>query len=323
MLNISHICRDLVNTTYTKDQQSVAGVQIRFPGEAAAEWAPQQLTATTKLRPAQHAYACLAINDGYMHGCIALAKSLDYSGSLVDVQAERHLDVVIFHLKGEISRPLFAKALGASDRVKLLEANATSRLAEGDRYAHSFLKLRVWLLTQYRLVMFLDTDTLALHSLTPAFRYAPSKGGVTAATDLYGLIHGWVAFNSGLFIIEPNAATYAQLMHTLFHHPQFGKVGLYDMDFLNQQFHGQTWTRLPSNFQVQNWFFGMQGVAPSKLLSSTRLIHFSGRQKPWQFTAEQIQMLPQERGWGTARSLICLWYAVRTWRPARRKPKCQ
>ena len=84
-------------------------------------------------------------------------------------------------------------------------------------------RLEAWRLTQYAKVVLIDTDTLVLRNIDTLF----TCGAAAAVSDAGAPGH----FNSGVFVLEPSTATYAELQRLT---PLLISYNQGDQGFLNQ-----------------------------------------------------------------------------------------
>ena len=75
----------------------------------------------------------------------------------------------------------------------------------------NFCKLELWRLTDYRRIVFLDADTLAIRNIDKLFGYPE----FCAAPNLYESLEDMHRLNSGVFVAEPNAATFDAMLEKL------------------------------------------------------------------------------------------------------------
>ncbi|WOL02791.1 hypothetical protein Cni_G11510 [Canna indica] len=215
-------------------------------------------------RGGREAYATvLHSSDTYVCGAIALAQSIARSGST--------RDLVLLHDKS-IPREKLRALEAAGWRLREIERIRNPRAQKGSYNEYNYSKLRLWQLTDYRKVVFIDADILVLRSLDLLFRFPQ----VSAAGN------DGVIFNSGVMVIEPSDCTFAALM------ARRGDVVSYnggDQGFLNDVF--VWWHRLPRRVNFLKNFWSnttaeasmknhLLGADPPELYS----IHYLGI-KPW------------------------------------------
>ncbi|URE09433.1 Glycosyl transferase family 8 [Musa troglodytarum] len=212
----------------------------------------------------REAYATvLHSSDTYVCGAIILAHSIIRTGST--------RDLVLLHDKSIPDDKLRALAaagwtLREIDRIR-------NPHAQKDSYnEYNYSKLRLWQLTDYHRVVFIDADILVLRNLDLLFRFPQ-----ISATGNDGVI-----FNSGVMVIEPSHCTFKALM------ARREDVISYnggDQGFLNEAF--VWWHRLPRrvNF-LKNFWSNTTAEASMKnrLLAADPpelyAIHYLGI-KPW------------------------------------------
>lgn len=249
----------------------------------------------------RNAYVTLVTNAEFATGAGALLRSLARTGTAADL--------VVLHTAGvprealaplrrlggrlvEVERPVVSPAFEARHARQALHRAAP--FTKGNKPAFhdpldNFAKLRVWQLTEYDSVVFLDADTLVLRDCDRLFAYPD----FSAAPNVYEGLGDFRRLNSGVFTARPSAATYAALAAALDAPEAFWRRT--DQTFLQAFFpdwHGlpiydnllqYVWMNLP-----ELWDWG-----------SIRVLHFQ-YEKPWQ--------TPHPKA-GALAPLIALWRA--------------
>ncbi|KAK7397213.1 hypothetical protein VNO78_18380 [Psophocarpus tetragonolobus] len=127
----------------------------------------------------------------------------------------------------------------------------------------NYSKLRIWQLTMYDKIIFIDSDLLVLRSIHHLFFYPQ----LSAAPNKNTL------FNSGLMVIEPSQCMFQKMMN------KTSKVHSYnggDQGFLNEIF--TWWHRLPTKINQLKFFHTDDGK--HKVPNDVYTIHYLGL-KPW------------------------------------------
>ncbi|KAJ7569273.1 hypothetical protein O6H91_01G069500 [Diphasiastrum complanatum] len=232
--------------------------------ELAVQLKGEESTPTARGRAKREAYVTiLHTGDDYVCGAIALAQSIRLSGSRRDL-----IVLVDDRVKAHQKRGL--KDAGWKvreiERVKNPNADPTAY----NRWNYS--KFRLWQLTDYHKVIFLDADLLVLRNLDFLF----SLPEISATGNHMNL------FNSGVMVIEPSNCTFKMLMELV------GKIESYnggDQGFLNEVY--TWWHRLPKhvNFLKHFWSNELEEVELKVNLFAAEppilyVIHYLGI-KPW------------------------------------------
>lgn len=127
-----------------------------------------------------------------------------------------------------------------------------------------FLKLRLWALTKWRKIVFLDADTLVRHNVAELFDAPP----FSAVKDPVGM-----NYNTGVLVLEPSTTTHALIVGNYMRAPSYN-VG--DQGALNALLAYEAWTPLS---RIYNTF---HSASPHAVISA-KIVHFSGDAKPWLF----------------------------------------
>ena len=220
---------------------------------------------SAKPSPRREAYATvLHSSDAYVCGAIALAQSLLATGT--------QRDLVLLH-DASISRPKLAALSAAGWRLRLIERIRNPMAERGSYNEYNYSKFRLWQLTEYEKVVFVDADIVVLRSLDLLFRFPQ----ITAAGNDFSL------FNSGVMVIEPCNCTFRSFMEARSDVVSYNGG---DQGFLNEMF--VWWHRVPRrvNFLKNFWENSttneiafkneLFGADPPKVYA----IHYLGW-KPW------------------------------------------
>ena len=216
----------------------------------------------------RYASTTLVSTSSYVIGALVLGYSLRRSGWPHETVALVTPDI------GPADRQRLA---GQWQHVVEVEPIANPNPSRDQGHAHfgtTYTKLRLWGLTQYAKVIFIDADAVVVGPLEdllerPAFAAAPDMGGL----DL---------FNAGVLVADPSAAVLQDMLGKL------ETLSAYDgsvQGFLNAYFPdwytGPPEPRLPTRYNVPYLHYSYR---PSwdQLSLDIRVIHLLGAFKPWQ-----------------------------------------
>ncbi|URD85768.1 Glycosyl transferase family 8 [Musa troglodytarum] len=180
----------------------------------------------------REAYATvLHSSDMYVCGAIALARSITRTGST--------RDLVLLH-DASIPHDKLRALVAAGWTLRQIERIRNPRARKGTYNEYNYSKLRLWQLTDYHEVVFIDADVLVLRNLDLLFHFPQ-----ISATGNDGVI-----FNSGVMVIEPSNCTFNALMAL---REDVVSYNGGDQGFLNEVF--VWWHRLPRrvNFLKNFW----------------------------------------------------------------------
>lgn len=252
---------------------------------------------------ADHAYVTLVTNADYALGARVLLRSLKRTGTAADL--------VILHTGGVASRELEAleREGAVLIRAELLptsdvfnERHARSKLHGAAPFTKgrkpgfhtpldNFAKLRLWQLTQYQRVVFLDADTLVLRNIDKLFAYPE----FSAAPNVYESLSDFHRLNSGVFVAKPSSATFEAMLERLDAPEAFWRRT--DQTFLETWF--ADWHGLPIFYNMLQYvWFNLPGLWDWRAIS---VLHFQ-YEKPWEVDHPKAAQL---------RPLIDLWSAFR------------
>jgi glycogenin glucosyltransferase len=135
----------------------------------------------------------------------------------------------------------------------------------------AFTKLALWRQTQFRKIVYLDADVVALRALDELFDIEAS---FAAAPDI-----GWPdAFNSGVMVISPDMGEYWALQTMAATGDSFDGA---DQGLLNQYFEHRPYQRLKFTYNCTPNAEYQWEPAYRYYKSSISAVHFIGKEKPW------------------------------------------
>lgn len=160
--------------------------------------------------------------------------------------------------------------------------------------ALAFTKLALWRQTQFRKIVYLDADVVALRALDELFDIdAP----FAAAPDI-----GWPdAFNSGVMVITPNMGDYWALQTMAAAGDSFDGA---DQGLLNQYYEHRNWHRLSFKYNCTPNAQYQWEPAYRYYKRDISAVHFIGKDKPWSSGPKGPS------GAGVYSELLARWWAV-------------
>ncbi|KAL8205958.1 hypothetical protein R6Q57_009509 [Mikania cordata] len=238
-------------------------------------------------------------SETYVCGAIALAQSI--------LQTNSSKDLVLL-ADNSISPKSLTGLKAAGWKIKLIERIRSPRAKKGAYNEYNYSKLRIWQLTEYDKVMFIDSDLIVLKNLDAFFGY-PQLSAV--GNDKY-------MFNSGLILIEPSQCMFNALMEKIF---TFGSYNGGDQGFLNEAF--TWWHRLHSRVNHLKVFNEHdQLMIEREMPDDLYTIHFLGL-KPWVcYKDYDCNWDMSDRRRYASDSAHKKWWHVYDTMPAKLKPFC-
>lgn len=247
------------------------------------------------------AYVTLVTNADYAMGALALARSIQLSGT--------QADIVVLHTGGvddaaleplsELGcRLIRTELLDTSDAFNERHArgnlHAAAPFAKGRKPAfHSpldnFCKLRLWQLTEYQACVFIDADALVLRNIDKLFGYPE----FSAAPNVYETLRDFHRMNSGVFVAQPSDETFAAMLKVLDQPGAFWRRT--DQTFLETFF--PDWHGLPVTMNMLQYvWFNLPELWDWKQIG---VLHYQ-YEKPWEKDHPRSAEL---------KPLIDLWHA--------------
>lgn len=239
----------------------------------------------TANRPARggRAFVTLVTNADYALGAKALMRSVALTGT--------GADLVVLHTGGV--NPADLAPLEAMDvrlvRTALLPTSDAFNARHARKALHgaapftkgekpgfhtpldNFAKLRLWQLTEYSDVVFLDADMLMLQNCDKLFDYPE----FCAAPNVYESLADFHRMNSGVFTAKPSETTFAAMLKALDMPEVFWRRT--DQTFLQHFF--PDWHGLPISFNMLQYvWFNMPELWE---WDSVKILHYQ-YEKPWQ-----------------------------------------
>lgn len=253
------------------------------------------------------AYVTLVTNGDYAKGAAALIRSLRLTGT--------QADCVVLHTGGVAEADLVGLAqIGARlVRTDLLPTTDAFNGAHARKALHgaapftkgekpqfhtpldNFAKLRLWQMTEYARVVFIDADALALQNCDQLFDYPE----FCAAPNVYESLSDFHRLNSGVFTARPSEATFAAMLETLDQPGAFWRRT--DQTFLESFF--PQWHGLPVFYNMLQYvWFNMPDLWN---WPDIKILHYQ-YEKPWQDPhPKSAQLAP----------LIALWQNIAAGNP--------
>ncbi|CAD6442730.1 d851caaf-a344-4b08-81e3-46c807dffdcf [Sclerotinia trifoliorum] len=212
-------------------------------------------------------YATLLLTDTYLPGALVLAHSLRDAGTTKKIAVLVTTDSVTFESMAELQRNF--DFVIPVDRV-VNESPANLDLMGRPDLHSTFTKITLWKQTQFRRIVYMDADMVALRAPDELFALPDP---FSAAPDI-----GWPdIFNTGLMVLDPNMGDYYALEAMARRGISFDGAdqGLLNMHFKN------TFNRLSFTYNVTPSAHYQYLPAFQHFQSSISAAHFIGTDKPW------------------------------------------
>ncbi|KAJ6074754.1 uncharacterized protein N7446_002531 [Penicillium canescens] len=234
-------------------------------------------------------YCTLLLSDHYLPGAMVLAHSLRDNGTKAKLVALFTPDRLQSATINEL-RTVYDELIPVSSMVNGTPANLW--LMDRPDLIATFTKVELWRLTQYKRVVYIDCDIVALRAPDELLSL---DADFAAAPDV-----GWPdCFNSGLMVLRPNLQDYYALKALAERGISFDGA---DQGLLNMHF--RDWHRLSFTYNCTPSANYQYIPAYKHFQSTISLIHFIGSQKPWTMPR---QIVPLESPYN---QLLGRWWAV-------------
>ncbi|KAL3629523.1 hypothetical protein CASFOL_026745 [Castilleja foliolosa] len=217
---------------------------------------PQQRK-NVRNKPKEAYVTVLHSSEDYLCGAIVLAQSIIRSNSTKDL---------ILLADDSISQKSRQGLKAAGWKIKLIK-RIRSPYAEIETYNEwNYSKLRIWQLTEYDKLIFIDSDFLVLRNTDKFFDYPQLSA---AGNSRY-------LFNSGFMLVEPSRCTFRNFMKRRFEVASYNGG---DQGFLNEML--MWWHRWPTKLNFLKDFSSVsEDYMHETIPDDVYALHYLGL-KPW------------------------------------------
>ncbi|GFP80861.1 putative UDP-glucuronate:xylan alpha-glucuronosyltransferase 5 [Phtheirospermum japonicum] len=205
----------------------------------------------------------LHTSEDYVCGAIVLAQSILQSNTTKDL---------ILLADDNISPPSLEALRAAGWQTKRIERIRSPYSKQNTYNEWNYSKLRIWQLTQYEKLIFIDADLLVNKNIDQFFVYPQ----LTAAGNYQKHF-----FNSGLMLVEPSRCTFETLMEKMMVVESYNGG---DQGFLNEMY--AWWHRLPALTNYLKVFVDVNDHLHYVNKKDVFAVHYTGL-KPWKCEDEE------------------------------------
>ena len=245
------------------------------------------------------AYITICTDDKYLPGVVALNRSLRTVESeypLIVLTTGNMSESGVQTLANESIRHLTAKNIVPSEYIRNLNIKNGS-----PNWSNTFFKLRIFGLSQFDTLVYLDSDMIVLRNIDHLF----DKLHMSAVAAGHHFNKTWNQLNSGLMVFTPSIALEKNLVDLIEGEPSADMLngqGIGDQDIINHYF--DDWDR-QDNLHLPETYNQFISLVPEYLrkgyLATTKdiyVVHFVGKVKPWNYTIkEYLHMLLRALRW--------------------------
>lgn len=233
-------------------------------------------------------FITICTSDSYVPGVLALNRSLKAVESrypLYLLTTSQLSDTSLTQIKGEGIEVLFDAPITPGAYVR-----HQNEINGSPNWNNTFFKLRIFGLTQFDKLIYLDSDMIVAANIDYLF----DKPHMSAVAAGRGFNPTWRQLNSGLMVIEPDRQMMDDLLKLVTDEPDPGMLngqGIGDQDIINWYYRTwpeNEWLHLPETY---NQFVTLiPEYLRSGLLDSfadIKVIHFVGKVKPWAYKSRE------------------------------------
>jgi len=225
----------------------------------------------------RRAYAFYATNNTYAIAVIVFVHLLKRLG------VPDAVDVVVLHL------PLSARVLTVMRDMGIVTRQVTApKSLHSSNYRDCLLKLRIFELTDYDRVVYMETDAIPLRRLDSLLTF-PFDEPVAAPVAHWLPQPFW---NSFLLVVKPSDDLAARVSR---HFESAAANKHYDMDIVNAEFAGEIRTLLQEFAWLDSEWEDRRLASvfsdPDAAGTDVSLVQFTALGKPWSFSPDQVRRL--------------------------------
>ncbi|KAH4258411.1 hypothetical protein HBI70_231530 [Parastagonospora nodorum] len=240
-------------------------------------------------RPLEDVYCTLLMSDSYLPGAVVLAHSLRDAGTKKKLAVLITLETLSADTITQL-KELYDYLIPV-ERIRT-PSPANLYLMGRPDLSFAFTKIALWRQTQFRKIVYLDADVVALRALDELFDI---EAPFAAAPDI-----GWPdAFNSGVMVISPDMGEYWALQTMAATGDSFDGA---DQGLLNQYFEHRPWQRLKFTYNCTPNAEYQWEPAYRYYKRDISAVHFIGKEKPWSSS--------RTSGPGVYGELLSRWWQV-------------
>ncbi|KAK3670238.1 glycogenin glucosyltransferase [Recurvomyces mirabilis] len=237
-------------------------------------------------------YCTLVMTDAYLPGAAVLAHSLRDAGTTHKLACLITQDSLrpstISELQSLYNYVIPIERIGNPSPANLYLMNRPDLL-------YTFTKINLWRLTQFRKIVYVDADVVALRAPDELFALPDD---FAAAPDV-----GWPdIFNTGVMALTPRKGDYWALRGIAKAGDSFDGA---DQGLLNQYYEHKRWKRLSFTYNCTPSANYQYEPAYRYYKSDISMVHFIGSEKPWQRERGNGKGTP-----GVFQELLSRWWAV-------------
>jgi len=253
------------------------------------------------------AFATFLANDSFFPGVLALYQSLRESGNV-------NFPFVVLTDEA-VSNETLAMLSKLPIQIKTVKKIKPPITLENDfrNYKCMFTKLRIFEMDEFQKIVYLDSDMIVCHRIEELFD-RPHMSAVVAGSIL-PCNYSWMDLNAGLLVVEPDLKLFRDMYRSLYVLPT--KDGS-DQGFLHSfypQWKFRKALHLEHRFNVpcayldyycKYFDFKFKFLSGKLSIRNVSIIHFWGKQKPW--NEPKIRISENPSLYQQAISLWWYWY---------------
>ena len=233
-----------------------------------------------------YAYAFYATNDIYAISILIILLHLERLGF------PEYCDIIVIYLDRHVSADTLEKMRNRGIKLHKVEGIPSCR---GEYFKYCLVKLKIFTLTAYKRVLFMDSDSIPIQNMSELFHLDFDKQ-IAAPLCWWARdsIHS-DKITSLLLLVKPSMDLWKRVEK---YFPVLQLQNVYDMDIVNQEFlyNSNDLHILPPVYGCLNsewedrysrFYFG----DPDKSLDKIKLVHYTALGKPWSYKPSEVKKM--------------------------------
>jgi glycogenin len=221
--------------------------------------------------------------DNYLTGVLVLAKNIkELCSHKLTVLVSEDLKEETYQVLKKLGIPYLVME---NSRIPEGIAQASGEKSYFGHWINTLFKLKIFELTQYKKIVYVDSDMMVQESLDELFNREDMSAVIAGRS--YPGNEAFKEINSGIFVFRPKEGLYKELMNLI---PVVAGKKQYfgDQDILAEYYKEWKYQKnlhLPEEYNV---FFQYYDYYSKH--SSVKVVHFIGKVKPWMMSGGQAMM---------------------------------
>lgn len=221
----------------------------------------------------KYVYLTLLGSNNYLLGTLALNYSLSSTNTQYPLVV-----LITENINSEVRKTLKLNNISYLEIPKIQLERKNGDKQEYPHWENTFSKLRIFGMTQFDKIVFLDSDMLVIDNIDELFN-KENLSAVVAGKSFPGN-KNWVDLNSGLMVIEPKVGEDSRLIKLMTNISSLANMG--DQDVIQKAY--PNWKNM-KNLHLSEEYNVFAPYEPyyinAGIVDTVKIVHFVGKEKPW------------------------------------------